>query len=103
MDILSIIACVFSILGKISVNHKWKVNFLFFVLGYAAWITWSLTTTPNVPMIFMYLVYTALSIDGYIKWRKDDASKKGKGRLSLWEDGENIQVQSEGRKTRTGD
>lgn len=77
MDILSIIACIFSILGKISVNHKWKVNFLFFILGYIAWITWSLLTTPNIPMIVMYIIYTVLSVDGWVKWRKDDASKKG--------------------------
>ena len=72
MDLISVIACVFSVLGKISVNHKWKINFFFFVAGYVAWITWSLMTEPNMPLIVMYVIYTALSVDGYLKWRKDD-------------------------------
>lgn len=71
MDLLSIVACAFSILGKVSVNHKWRVNFVFFVIGYAVWITWNITTTPNIPMLVMYVVYTALSVDGWFKWKKE--------------------------------
>lgn len=75
MDFLSIVACVFSVLGKISVNHKWKANFVFFILGYIAWITWSITTVLNVPMITMYIIYTALSIDGWFKWKRMEEKK----------------------------
>lgn len=73
MDPLSIVACVFSVLGKISVNNKWRANFVFFVLGYIAWVTWSLTTSPNIPMIIMYVIYTGLSVQGWFKWKE----KKG--------------------------
>ena len=72
MEILSWIACVFSVLGKISVNHKWRANFVFFLCGYAAWIIWNVTTKPNVPMIIMYGIYTVLSIRGWFLWGRND-------------------------------
>lgn len=79
MDVLSAVACMFSILGKICVNRKSKANFVFFVVGYAAWVTWSITTSPNWPMITMYIIYTGLSVYGWIKWKQEEKMSKVKG------------------------
>ena len=76
MEILSWIACAFSVLGKISVNHKWRANFIFFLCGYAAWIIWNISTRPNPPMIIMYCVYTVLSIRGWFVWGKDSKRQR---------------------------
>lgn len=78
MDVVSIVACICSILGKICVNHKWKINFVFFITGYVFWIAFNIINTPNIPQIVMYVVYTILSVDGWVKWSKEDKNEHSK-------------------------
>lgn len=72
IDALSWIACLFSVCGKVAVNHKRRSNFVFFLCGYVAWVTWNVLTRPNPPMIVMYCVYTALTVRGWFMWRRDN-------------------------------
>lgn len=77
-DLISLVACVLSIAGKICVNHKNRWNFVFFVGGYVMWLVYNFINTPNIPQVIMYVVYTILSMQGWVKWRRED-KKKGEG------------------------
>lgn len=70
MIIVSVIACILSIAGKICVNYKKRINFALFMTGYVLWIVYYACTTPNIPQMVMYIVYAALSVHGWLKWRK---------------------------------
>lgn len=70
-DLVSAVACVLSIAGKVAVNRKHRANFILFICSYAAWIVFNITNTPNIPQIIQYAVYTILSVIGWVKWSKE--------------------------------
>lgn len=78
IDVVSVAACLLSIAGKICVNNKSRWNFAFFIAGYVLWIAYNLLNTPNVPQVAMYVVYTALSVQGWIKWKGNEHHEEDK-------------------------
>lgn len=69
--ILSSIATILSILGNFLIIKKKKIGFISWIISNILWIIVNLISIPNIPQIIMFLVYTVISIYGWIKWKQN--------------------------------
>lgn len=70
---LSIIALILSLTGNILVNFKKKIGFVIWTVSNIFWIAVNFLGTPNIPQVFMYIIYAMLNIQGFIIWRKKES------------------------------
>lgn len=73
IDIVSVLALLFSLGGNLLINLQRKIGFVVWAISNALWIAVNLMGEPNVSQIIMFVVYTAFNIHGLISW-----GKKGK-------------------------
>lgn len=73
IDIVSVLALLFSLGGNLLINLQRKIGFVVWAISNVLWIAVNLMGEPNVPQIAMFVVYTGFNIHGLISW-----SKKGK-------------------------
>lgn len=69
--ILSSIATMLSILGNFLIIKKKRIGFISWIISNILWIIVNLISIPNIPQIIMFLVYTGISIYGWIKWKQN--------------------------------
>lgn len=67
---LSVIALVCSLSGNVLINYGHRIGFAVWFLANALWIAVNVTTHPNACQIAMFIVYMALNVHGWMKWRK---------------------------------
>jgi len=68
--IISIIATVLSITGNIFVNRKNRIGFIIWNIANVLWvyIAW---VSRNYPQALMFLTYSFLNLEGWMKWKKN--------------------------------
>jgi nicotinamide riboside transporter PnuC len=69
--ILSLIATILSLLGNFLIIKKKRIGFISWIISNILWIIVNLISIPNIPQIIMFLVYTGISIYGWIKWKQN--------------------------------
>lgn len=69
--ILSLIATTLSLLGNFLIIKKKRIGFISWIISNILWIIVNLISIPNIPQIIMFLVYTGISIYGWIKWKQN--------------------------------
>lgn len=69
--ILSSIATILSLLGNFLIIKKKRIGFISWIISNVLWVIVNLISIPNIPQIIMFLVYTGISIYGWIKWKQD--------------------------------
>lgn len=75
LNIISVVALIFSLGGNILVNFKKRIGFPTWIISNFLWVLVNLIGTPNISQIIMYMVYIILNIQGYTKWSKLDKEK----------------------------
>ena len=73
---LSIVGCIFSLLGNILIALKKRSGWIAWIIGNIAWVAFNFADTVNIPMVIMYCVYFVLNIFGFVNWSK--TQKRGR-------------------------
>jgi len=60
------------ILGSILNIYKKKLGFIIWSIGNIGWMVLAIWIPPFRPQLPLWLVFTALNMVGYFKWRKDE-------------------------------
>lgn len=75
--LLEIVSAAIGITGALLVALKNKTGFLFWVVGNLLWIVYGLITKQYFFMT-QYVVFWAISVFGFINWRKQELKNKNK-------------------------
>lgn len=70
VTVLSIFGLVSTISGNVLINFRRRIGFLVWIIGNILWILVNVFGTFNVFMVIMYVLYAALNVDGWIRWKK---------------------------------
>lgn len=70
VTVLSIFGLVSTISGNVLINFRRRIGFLVWIIGNVLWILVNVFGTFNVFMVIMYVLYAALNVDGWIRWKK---------------------------------
>lgn len=70
VTVLSIFGLVSTISGNVLINFRRRIGFLVWIVGNILWILVNVFGTFNVFMVIMYVLYAALNVDGWIRWKK---------------------------------
>jgi nicotinamide mononucleotide transporter PnuC len=74
---LEMISAIISVVGTLLVINKNKNGFLIWVVGNTLWTVYGIITRQYF-FLAQYIIYTVISIFGFIKWLKEDKKSKSK-------------------------
>ena len=77
MEILSIIASIFELIGIYLLGKKNKYGFITFIIGALFWIAYTLVTGNAIGLLLVCSVSSILNIKGFMKWSEDAQTKNG--------------------------
>ncbi|MBP5459667.1 MAG: nicotinamide mononucleotide transporter [Clostridia bacterium] len=67
--ILSVVSMALALTGNVMVNYRLRYGFVVWIASNISWIGVNFVQErPNYPMVFMYLVYMALNVQGFVHW-----------------------------------
>lgn len=72
VTVLSVVSTVLALTGNLLVNLKKKIGFVIWILSNIGWIVVNIVGEMNYPMVFMYLVYVVLNIQGFVHWKRTE-------------------------------
>ena len=76
-SIITWLAFAASISGNLLVNNQNKKGYFCWILSNIIWLTVELTSpAPVAARLVQLVLYTALSIQGYLKWAKAETTAK---------------------------
>ena len=70
INVVSLVALVLSLSGNILINFKKRFGFVVWFLSNVCWIVVNLLGKPNWLQIIMFIVYMALNVQGWLKWKR---------------------------------
>lgn len=76
MDYLGWICAIISVIGTLCINYKNKYGMVLWIISNLLWIYYALFVQPNMPQVFMYVVFTLTNIHGLYKWKLLEKSAK---------------------------